>query len=101
MADHRFNELEQSQNFSSLREPRFLMFIPLAKGLCCGRVSLRTTLLTIVSLDLMLSVAWVVIGLDRFFRSELSSIYAIQSGINAICLILSIICIVAIVKRNT
>lgn len=98
--DHRFNELDQSQNFSSLKEPRFCMFIPLAKGVCCGFISLKTTLLTIVAIDIALSIAWVAIGVQRYLRSKLNSIYAIESSVNAVSLVLAVICLVAIIKKK-
>lgn len=76
------------------------MFIPLAKGICCGFISLKTTLLTIVIIDMALSISWIAIGVDRYFRSKLNTIYAIEGGINVVCVILDIIALVAIAKKK-
>ena len=76
------------------------MFIPLAKRICCALVSLRTTLLSIVVIDIMLSIAWIIIGAERFLRSKLSTVYAVESGVNGICLLLAIVCLVAIKKKK-
>lgn len=68
MDDHRFNPLEMSLSLQSNREPRFCFCIPLAKGVCCGMVSLKHILIIIALIDITLGGAAVGIGAIAFTR---------------------------------
>lgn len=71
IADNRFNELEMSHNFSSMREPKFCFFIPIAKGVCCGFISLKIALMAIALLDITIGIAAMAIGIMMVSSGEL------------------------------
>ena len=66
----RFSRFDTSSNNfnqnSSITEPRFLKCVPLARGSCCGYVSLRLTLMAIALVDITIGGAALGIGITAF-----------------------------------
>ena len=61
------NQLEMSQNYSE-REPKFCFCVPLAKGVCCGFISLKIALFIIAAIDITIGGAALGIGISAFFK---------------------------------
>ena len=98
--DVRFNQLEQSQNLSQLREPSFCKCIPIAKGTCCGFVSLKIILVIIACIDITIGGAAIGIGITAFLKSKLKMSIIAFALINGISFILAFACLYAIIKMN-
>lgn len=97
---HRFNPLEMSQSLQSVREPKFCFCIPLAKGVCCGMLSLKTILIIIALIDITLGAAAVGIGVIAFTRYSLKVELAAYVFVCAISLILAIAGLYAVAVKN-
>ncbi len=98
IADHRFNELEMSTNFQHIREPKFLCCIPLARGICCGMVSLKFTLIAIALLDITMGIASICSGFIFYSYGDLNAAVAISICINSLSLVFAVITLVAMAK---
>src|SRR5690348_16000774 len=96
--DHRFNPLEMSQNYSH-REPKFCFCLPLSKGVCCGLISLRITLIFIAIVDIVIGGSAIGIGVVAFMNSKLEIALVIYVIVNAVCFILAFGCLFAITKK--
>lgn len=88
-----------SQNFS-LREPKFCFCLPLAKGVCCGFISLKIALFLIAALDITIGGAALGIGIMAFFKMKLNLSLAAYAIINTVSLVLAFGCLYAIAKQN-
>lgn len=69
--------------------------------MCCGLISLKTALIAIASLDIIMGIVWLSIGLQLYIKSKLNSTYAVYIAINLICLILASISLFAIGYKKT
>ena len=85
-----------SQNFQYIREPKFCFCIPLAKGVCCGLISLKTALIIISVLDIVAGGAAIGIGISAFVKFKLEISLAAYVLVNGISLILACFCLYAI-----
>ena len=77
-------------------EPKFFKCLPMAKGVCCGLISLRIVLLLIVCIDISIGGAAIGIGVIAFVKYHLPTSLALYVIINGTSFILAIICIYAI-----
>ena len=87
--DHRFNPLEMSQSLSQARDPKFCFCIPLAKGVCCGLMSLKTILIIIALIDITIGGAAIGIGVVAFMKFKLKLQLAAYIFICSVSLILA------------
>ncbi|CDW74775.1 UNKNOWN [Stylonychia lemnae] len=87
--DHRFNPLEMSQSLQPSREPKFCLCIPLAKGVCCGLMSLKTILIIIALIDITIGGAAIGIGVIAFMKYKLKLQLAAYVFICGVSLILA------------
>ena len=92
-------ELEMSQNFKHLIEPKFCLCVPLAKGICCGFVSLKFTLILIALLDVTMGLASIFVGFVYIKSDSLNALLAITILVNIISCILAIIIIFVVIKQ--
>jgi hypothetical protein len=98
--DHRFNPLEMSQSLLSVKEPKFCYCIPLAKGVCCGMLSLKIVLIIIALIDITIGGAAVGIGVIAFHRSKLKPALAIYTTICGISLLLALAGLYAVASKS-
>lgn len=99
--DHRFNPLEMSQlNPMSMREPTFCLCVPLAKGVCCGLMSLRTALIIIAFVDIVMGGSGIAIAIMAMLKSNLELQLAAYCIVLTICFFLAIAALVAIAKKK-
>lgn len=99
--DHRFNPLEMSQSLQHTREPHFCYCVPLAKGVCCGLISLKIALVIIALVDFTIGGAAVGIGITAFMKNKLHTELAVFIFIQAVSLVLAIAGLWAIVRKKT
>lgn len=98
--DHRFNPLEMSQSLSSNREPKFCFCIPLAKGVCCGMLSLKTILIIIALIDITIGGAAIGIGVIAFYRYKLKIQLAAYIFVCSVSLILAVAGLYAVARKK-
>eukprot|EP00347_Sterkiella_histriomuscorum_P019236 403342419 len=97
---HRFNPLEMSQSLQSNREPRFCFCIPLAKGMCCGLLSLKTILIIISLVDITIGGAAIGIGVIAFNRYQLKMELGAYIFICSVSLLLGFAGLYAVAVKN-
>lgn len=74
--------------------------MPLAKGLCCGLVSLKNALIFIALIDITIGAAAIAIGIIAFAKFKLSLSLAAYTIVSFFSLIFAIGAIIAIAKKR-
>ena len=97
--DNRFDPLDMSLSLKQLREPWFCFCLPLATGVCCGLVSLKTILIAIALIDITIGAATIGIGIIACVKKQLSLAMAAYIVINSVCFFLAGFAIYAIAKK--
>ena len=83
-----------------MREPRFCCCIPLAKGICCGFVSLKIALIAIALIDITMGAASIGIGILLLVRGNLDTVYSVSIFVNFTGLCFAIFILFAISNRS-
>ena len=89
-----------SHNFSSLKEPKFCFCLPLARGICCGFISLQSTLIIIAILDITMGIASVCIGVILVKFGDLHPAVSIDIFVNLLSCLFGIAVLFAINKKH-
>lgn len=89
-----------SQNLSLNKEPKFCFCIPLAKGVCCGLLSLKTILLLMTVIDIGIEGTTIGFGVTIFLRYTVPYALIAYLILNVLSFFLDLICLFAIVKTN-
>jgi hypothetical protein len=72
----------------------------MAKGVCCGLISLKIVLIIIALIDITIGGAAIGIGVTAFLKSALRVYLAAYVVINGICFFLAFACLYGIAKKS-
>ena len=74
--------------------------ITIARGACCGYVSLRTSLIAVALVDITLGAAALGIGIIAFTNYHLGVGLAAYTALDSVCLVLALLSLYAIAKAK-
>lgn len=83
-----------------VREPLFCNIMPMAKGVCCGLLSLKLMLIFIAVIDIIIGGAAICIGVLAFTKIDLPLSLMAYVLMNSFCLLLALCSVYAIARKQ-